>query len=125
VYFFNLKRVLGTEYIADRLDILSASLEIFFYISRTIVTMFICFFWIPVTLLSGLERTEAASHRSHSASHRSYSMEACIPSQASCCGLYRGRIDNVTGFCPLSPLSIIPPILYTHIFFICHQPAPN
>jgi len=52
-------------------------------------------------------------------------VEARIPSQASWCGLYGGQTDTVTGFSPLSPLSIIPPILHTHIFFICHQPAPN
>jgi hypothetical protein len=51
-------------------------------------------------------------------------MEACIPSQASCCGLYGGQTDIVRGFSPLSSLSIIPPILHTNIFFMS-QPAPN
>jgi len=52
-------------------------------------------------------------------------VEACIPSQATWCGLYVGHTDIVTVFSPLSPLIILPPILHTHIFFLCRQPAPN
>jgi hypothetical protein len=74
--------------------------------------------WIPVTLLTGLDTTEAASHRFHF-------MEARIPSQASWCGIYGGQTNIVTGFSPLPPLGIIPPILHTHSFFIFHQPAPK
>ena len=107
---FNLKRVPGTEYIADRLDLLSASPEIFLFFifpELSLRCSFVC--WISVTLLSGLDTRQAASHRSHS-------VEALIPSQVSSCGLYDGQTDIVTGFSPLSPLSIIPPILHTHIF---------
>ena len=114
-----MKRVPGTEYIADRLDLLSASPEIFLFFifpELSLRCSFVC--WISVTLLSGLDTRQAASHRSHS-------VEALIPSQVSSCGLYDGQTDIVAGFSTLSPLSIIPPILHTHIFFICHQPAPN
>jgi hypothetical protein len=114
-----LKRVPGTGYIADRLELLSAFPEIFFFFIIPELSLRCSFVrWISVTLFSGFDTTQAASHRSHS-------LEARIPSQVSWCGLYGGQTDIVTEFFPLSPLSIIPPILHTHIFFISHQPAPN
>jgi hypothetical protein len=83
----------------------------FFYLIFPELSLWCSFVsWISVirTLLSGLDKTEAASHRSHS-------VEAGIPSQATWCGLYGGQTDIVQSFL-LFPLSVSFHPFSVHIF---------